>query len=74
MLEMGLVRPLTSPYALPIVIVKKKNGFNKVCVDFRKLSKITKVDPEPTTIAEDLFLRLGHKKYLSKIDLTKGYW
>ena len=57
MLEMGVVRPSTSPYASPIIKVK-----------------ITEVDPEPMTTAEDLFRRLSGKKYLSKIDLTKGYW
>ena len=71
---MGVVRPSTSPYASPIVMVKKKDGSNRVCVDFRKLNKITEVDPEPMTTAEDLFRRLSGKKYLSKIDLTKGYW
>ena len=45
-----------------------------VCVDFRKLNKITEVDPEPMTTAEDVFFRLSGKNYLSKIDLTKGYW
>ena len=74
MLEMGVVRPSTSPYASPIIMVKKKDGSNRVCVDFRKLNKITEVDPEPMTTAEDLFRRLSGKKYLSKIDLTKGYW
>ena len=74
MLEMGVVRPSTSPYASPIVMVKKKDGSNRVCIDFRKLNKITEVDPEPMTTAEDLFRRLSGKKYLSKIDLTKGYW
>ena len=74
MLEMGVVRPSTSPYASPIVMVKKKDGSNRVCVDFRKLNKITEVDPEPMTTAEDLFRRLSGKKFLSKIDLTKGYW
>ena len=73
MLEMGVVRPSTSPYTSPIVMVKKKDGSNRVCVDFRKLNKITEVDPEPMTTAEDLFRRLSGKKYLSKIDLTKGY-
>ena len=73
MLEMGVVRPSTSPYMSPIVMVKKKDGSNRVCVDFRKLNKITEVDPEPMTTAEDLFRRLSGKKYLSKIDLTKGY-
>ena len=57
-----------------IVMVKKKGGSNRVCVDFRKLNKITKVDPEPMTTAEDLFRQLSGKKYLSKIDLTEGYW
>ena len=68
MLEMGVVRPSTSPYASPIIMVKKKDGSNRVCVDFRKLNKITEVDPEPMTTAEDLFRRLSGKKYLSKID------
>ena len=53
---------------------KKKDGSNRVHVDFRKLNKITEVDSEPMTTAEDLFRRLSGKKYLSKIDLTKGYW
>ena len=74
LLEMGVVRLSTSPYALPIVMVKKKDDSNMVCVDFRKLNKITEVDPEPMTTAEDLFRRLSGKKYLSKIKLTKGYW
>ena len=55
MLEMGVVRPSTSPYTSPIVMVKKKDGSNRVCVDFRKLNKITEVDPEPMMTAEDLF-------------------
>ena len=74
MLEMGVVRPSTSPYVLPIVMVKKKDSSNRVCVDFRKLNKITDVDPEPMIIVEDLFRRPSGMKYLSKIDLTKGYW
>ena len=39
MLEMGVVRPSTSPYMLPIVMVKKKDGSNRVCVDFLKLTR-----------------------------------
>ena len=58
MLEMGVVRLLTSPYASPVVMLKKEDGSNMVCIDFRKLNKITKVDPEPMTTAEDLFQRM----------------
>ena len=74
MLEMGVERPPTSPYTSHIIMVKKKDGSNMVCVDFRKLNKITEVDPEPMTMAEDLFHPLSGKKYLSKMNLTKGYW
>ena len=62
MVEMGVVRLSTSPYASPIVMVKKKDGTNRACVDFRKLKRITDVD------SEDLFRRLGDKKDLSKKD------
>ena len=55
MLEMGVVRPSKLPYASSFVMMKKKDGSNRVCVEFRKLHKITKVDPEPMTTAEDLF-------------------
>ena len=71
MLKMGVVRPSMSPYTSPFVIVKKKDGSNRVCIDLRKLSKITEVDPEPMTMAEDLFHRLSGMKYLSKIDFNQ---
>ena len=72
MLEIGVVRPSTSSYASPIVMVKKKDGSNKVFAEHRKLNKTTEGDPEPTTMAEDLFRQLSGKKYLSKFDLTRG--
>ena len=72
MLEMGVVSPSKSPYVSPIVLFKMKGGSNRVCVELRKLN--TKVDLEPMMMAEDLFRRLSSKIYLSKIDLTKGYW
>ena len=74
MLEMGVVRPPMSPQHRPSSWLGRKDGSNRVCVDFRKLSKITEVDPEPMTTAEEMFRRLSGKRYLSKIDLTKGYW
>ena len=52
MLEMGVVKPSMSPYVSPIIMVKKKDGSNRVCVDFRMLNKITEVDPEPMITAE----------------------
>ena len=49
MLDMEVVRPSMSPYTLPIVMVKKKDGSNGVWLDFRKLNKIKLVVPEPMT-------------------------
>ena len=57
-LEMGVARPSLAHYTSPIVMVKKKSGSNRVCVYFRKLNKITEVDPEPMTLADDLFHQL----------------
>ena len=74
MLELGIIRESESPYASPIVIVKKKDGSNRICVDYCKLNKFTLADPEPVAATEDLFQRLGKSQYFSKIDLSKGYW
>jgi hypothetical protein len=74
MMRLGVIRESSSPYASPVVIVRKKDGSNRVCIDYRKLNKITVVDPEPMTPAVDVFQRIGQDKYFSKIDLSKGYW
>ena len=73
MLRMGVIRGSTSPYASQVVVVRKKDGSNRVCVDYRKLNKITVFDPEPMGSAE-IFHKLSKDKYFSKIDLSKGYW
>ena len=46
-LEKGVMRPSTSPDGSPFVIINQKDGSNSVCVDFKKLNKIYKEDPEP---------------------------
>ena len=73
-LSLGIIRESNSPFASPIVIVKKKDGSDRICGDYRKLNKLTVADPDPMITAEDLFQRLGKSKYYSKIDLSKGYW
>ena len=74
MLKMGVIRESNSPYAAPVVIVRKKDGINQICVDYRKVNKITVFDPEPMTRVTDLFSSLIEDKYFTKIDLSKGYW
>ena len=74
MLGLGIIQASASPSASPIVIVKKKDGSNRICVDYRKLNKETVANLEPMKTPEDLFQRLGKSNYFSKIDLSKGYW
>jgi hypothetical protein len=74
MLSLGIIERCESPYAHPIVMVRKKDGSNRFCIDFRKLNKITVFDPEPMPNPDQLFSKLSSSKYFSKIDLTKGYW
>ena len=74
MIKMGVIRESSSPYASPVVVVKKKDNTNRVCVDYRKLNKLTVFDPEPMPTAEHLFQKLSGDKFFSKIDLSKGYW
>ncbi|XP_069139203.1 LOW QUALITY PROTEIN: uncharacterized protein [Argopecten irradians] len=74
MLEMDVIEPSTSPYSAPVVMVKKKDGSNRFCIDFRSLNKVTVFDAEPMPNTEDIFARLAGCFYFSKLDLTKGYW
>ena len=74
MLELGVIRPSNSPYAAPPVIVKKPDGSNRVCINFQKLNDVTVFDGEPMPNADDIFIAIKGKKFLSKADLTKGYW
>ena len=64
MLDLGIIRASASPYASPIVIVKKKDGSNRICVDYRKLNKVTVADPEPMKTPEDLLPTFGEEQLL----------
>ena len=74
MLKMGVIEPSTSSYASPIVLVKKKDGKMRFCIDYRKLNKVVEFDTEPKPEIYYLFSKLGKKEIFSKIDLSKGYW
>ena len=55
MMKMGVIRESSSPYAWPVRVIKKKDNTNRVCMDYRKLNKLTVFDPEPMPTAEHLF-------------------
>ena len=72
-----IVRESDSLYASPMVVVNK-DGSNRFCIDHRKLNRIRVIDrstdPEPMTMAKDLFQKLIQCQFSSKTDLSKGYW
>ena len=74
MLELGVIEPSSSPYASPVVLVKKPDGSNRFCCDYRKLNMNTVSDAEPIPDQEEIFTALAKDHYFSKLDLTKGYW
>ena len=74
MVNLGIIRPSASPYASPVVTVRKKDGTYRVCIDYRKLNKLTVFDPEPMTSAIDVLEKMSVDCYFTTIDLTKRYW
>ncbi|XP_063600361.1 uncharacterized protein LOC134776542 [Penaeus indicus] len=74
MMQLGIIEASDSSFSTPILVVPKKDGNHRLCLDFRRLNKIVKFDAEPMCDPESIFCRLSHRRYFSKIDLTKGYW
>ena len=74
MLRMGIIWHSQSPYASPLVVVKKPDGTLRTCCDTRKINMITEFDAEPVPDQEEIFAQLAGDRYFSKIDLSKGYW
>ncbi|GFO50193.1 Pol polyprotein [Plakobranchus ocellatus] len=75
MLDAGIIEPSERPYWSPAVVVKKKDGTNRHCVDFRDLNNTTEFDAEPMERLDDLFQQIGiESNFVSKIDLSEGYY
>ena len=74
MLEMDVIEPSSSSYCFPVVLVNKKDGTVRFCIDFRKLNAATVVDKEVIPNQEQLFTEISGAKFFTKIDLCKGYW
>ena len=74
MLAQGVIESATGPWSSPVVLVQKKDGSTRFCVDFRQLNSLTKKDAHPLPRVDDTLDSLSGAQCFSTIDLASGYW
>ena len=72
--QQNCIEPSTSPWCSPVVLVRKKDGGTRFCVDYRKLNSITLKDSFPLPRIDDIFDRLSGSHYFTKLDFKSGYF
>lgn len=74
LLAAGIIEESNSPYASPVVLVRKRNGELRMVVDYRKLNNLTKKDAYPLPRIEETFTLLSGSKWFTVLDLKSGYY
>nr|GFC62461.1 putative reverse transcriptase domain-containing protein [Tanacetum cinerariifolium] len=71
--DKGFIRPISSPWGILVLFVKRKDGSFRMCINYRKLNKLTVKNRYPLPRIDDLFDQLQESSIYSKIDLRSGY-
>lgn len=74
MLEEDIVEPSKSAWSSPVILVRKRDGGQRFCVDYRKLNQVTKRDAYPLPYVSTILDRLRDAKFLSSLDIKSAYW
>ncbi len=74
LVENGLAVPSSSAWSSPCLLVPKSDGTQRFCTDYRKVNAVTKPDSFPLPLMEDCIDKVGSARFVTKLDLLKGYW
>jgi hypothetical protein len=74
MLNTDVIRPSDSPFSSPVLLVKKNDGSERFCVDFRRLNAFTRKDVYPLPRIDDMLDGLGRSSFFTTLDLQSGFW
>ena len=74
LLENDFIEPSQSNYRSPCILVPKSHGTYRMCTDYRKVNSVTKTDSFPIPRIYDCIDKVGNSKYVTKFDLSKGFW
>jgi hypothetical protein len=73
-LEKGFIEPSQSPFAAPVLFIKKPNSGLRLYIDYRKLNQLIRKDQYPLPLMDEIFVRLSKAKIFTKLDIRQAFY